>query len=90
MIEVYCQHNVHGIVYAREGERWWCVPCVSDGWARRTPWEPSPAVARMMATEANRVTFYGLPWLAQEAYGIPADRVAVVKPSDLDSTTRVE
>ena len=79
MIKVYCDYHTPTIVYAHDEDGWHIVPATIDGWRNRRPWNPAPAVAKRLATEENRINFYGLPQLAEQAYGFPADRIEVAR-----------
>lgn len=77
-IEVYADYHTPTILYAKDGEHWYIVPSSQDGWRRRRTWAPTTALLRHIATDANRMTFYGQSWLAEKTFGIPRDRVATV------------
>lgn len=84
-IEVFGDYHAPTTRYARVGNEWFSFPAISGGWAQRRPWHPSPVGAERMSRLENMTTFYGLPWLAEETYGLPRDRIVTCKPEDYEA-----
>lgn len=87
-VEVYCDYHTPTIRFARQGAAWYTFPAISDGWAKRSPWSPSAALAERISDIKNLVTFFGVPHLAEDVYGIPRDYVVTATPETYEVLLR--
>lgn len=79
-VEFYCDSSTHGAFFAKQGASWFVVPATPDGWSKRRDWNPCKAMEKRVATQGNRMGFYGHAWLAEQFIGVPREIVSVIKP----------
>ena len=54
-IKVYSHPNSDSNLYAKDGDEWFVFPFTADGWKYRQPWNPAPAIEKLIARRENRL-----------------------------------
>jgi hypothetical protein len=73
-IEVYLNNHTPTMAYAKDPSGWHIVFQRPDGWRLRRSWHP---IEPMQTRYLELYGFHGHGWMAEQLYGIPADRVKV-------------